>query len=95
LVSRTGAAVRLQRPELENSPHLDLIKKQAKVEVDVRYIGRLEKRAKASRAPKQPKMPKELKTSAAEVPWYQKRNRPLRIGSSIGHFVITAGAGQA
>ena len=24
-------------------------------------------------------------------PWHQKRNRPLRIGGSIGHFKITAG----
>lgn len=25
------------------------------------------------------------------VPWHQQRNRPLRIGGSIGHFKITAG----
>ena len=25
------------------------------------------------------------------VPWHQKRNRPLRIGGSVGHFNITAG----
>ena len=27
----------------------------------------------------------------AGVPWHQKKNRPLRIGSSIGHYKITAG----
>ncbi|MHC4547841.1 MAG: chymotrypsin family serine protease [Planctomycetota bacterium] len=26
-----------------------------------------------------------------QVPWHQRRNRPLRIGSSIGHYRITAG----
>jgi len=25
------------------------------------------------------------------APWHQRRNRPLRIGGSIGHFAITAG----
>lgn len=27
----------------------------------------------------------------AQQPWHQRRNRPLRIGGSIGHFNITAG----
>jgi hypothetical protein len=63
-------AVRIQQRALENSKPIDTIKKQAKGEVDVRYIGRLAKRA---------------------VPWYQQRNRPLRVGSSVGHFKITAG----
>jgi hypothetical protein len=34
-------AVRIQRRGLENSPQLDAIKKKAKNEVDVRYIGRV------------------------------------------------------
>lgn len=25
------------------------------------------------------------------LPWHQRRNRPLRVGGSIGHFAITAG----
>lgn len=25
------------------------------------------------------------------IPWYQKRNRPLRIGGSVAHFKVTAG----
>ncbi|MBI4589924.1 MAG: hypothetical protein HY725_13900 [Candidatus Rokubacteria bacterium] len=63
-------AVRLQRRAMENSPQLDAIHRQAKGELDVRYIGRVVKRA---------------------LPWHQKRNRPLRIGSSIGHYRVTAG----
>ena len=63
-------AVRLQRREMESSPQMDLIRKRAKDEVDVRYVGRIFKRA---------------------TPWHQKRNRPLRVGGSVGHFKITAG----
>jgi hypothetical protein len=63
-------AVRIQRRGLEDSPQLERIRAMAKGEVDVRYIGRVVKRA---------------------VPWHQRRNRPLRIGGSVGHFAITAG----
>src|SRR5262249_2694789 len=31
------------------------------------------------------------KAPAAAAPWYQSKVRPLMIGSSIGHFAITAG----
>jgi hypothetical protein len=72
-------AVRLQRRELEFSPEVDRIRRMAKDEVDVRYIGRVIKRARAAA------------TRRAAVPWNQKRHRPLRIGTSIGHFKITAG----
>jgi hypothetical protein len=64
-------AVRVQQRILENSPQIDTIRRQARGEVEVRYIGRLTKRT----AP----------------PWHQKRNRPLRIGGSVGHFKVTAG----
>jgi hypothetical protein len=67
-------AVRLQRPELRNSEALDAIRKHAKGEVDVRYIGRVTKLA--AKAPSH---------------WYRKRQRPLRLGTSIGHFSVTAG----
>src|ERR1039458_303938 len=63
-------AVRVQNRAMENSPEVELIRKQAKGEVDVRYIGRVTKLAK---------------------PWHQERNRPLRIGGSVGHYKITAG----
>lgn len=68
-------AVRVQRPELVDSPQIAAIVKRAKGEADVRYIGRLVKRA----------------TAGAAVPWNRKNVRPLRIGVSIGHFKITAG----
>ncbi len=63
-------AVRIQTRALENSPALEAIRKQAKGELEVRYIGRVVKSA---------------------VPWNQSRQRPLLIGTSIGHFRITAG----
>lgn len=87
-------AVRLQRPELEAGPHVELIRKQAKGEVDVRYIGRVQKLARrpANRPTKPPKaVAAALRVTASTVPWHQKRNRPLRIGGSIGHHKITAG----
>jgi hypothetical protein len=64
-------AVRYQRRELEQSRELDTIRKRAKGEADVRYIGRVMK--------------------LADPPWTQRRHRPLRIGTSVGHFQITAG----
>jgi len=63
-------AVRIQSRALEGSPQIEAIRKQAKGEAEVRYIGRVAKRA---------------------APWNQSRQRPLLIGSSIGHFRITAG----
>jgi len=63
-------AIRVQHRAMENSPEVELIRKQAKGEVDLRYIGRVTKLAK---------------------PWHQARNRPLRIGGSVGHYKITAG----
>lgn len=74
-ISRKGKgafrlAVRIQRRDLEDSPQIDAIRKKAKGEIDVRYVGRIAKRT---------------------APWNQSRQRPLLIGSSIGHFRITAG----
>jgi hypothetical protein len=40
-----GIAVRVQKRGLENSPQVETIKKKAKGEVDVRYIGEVTKRA--------------------------------------------------
>jgi len=68
-------AVRVQRPELVDSPQVQAIVKKAKGDVDVRYIGRVAKRP----------------ATAASVPWNQKNKRPLQIGTSVGHFKITAG----
>jgi hypothetical protein len=63
-------ALRIQQRALEDSKQVATIRRQARGEVDVRYIGRVTKQA---------------------VPWHQQRNRPLRIGGSIGHFKVTAG----
>ena len=53
-VARHGAeyrlAVRVQRPSLLQSPLVDRLTSQARGEVDVRMIGRLDKRARARRA---------------------------------------------
>jgi len=62
--------VRIQTRALENGPQVEAIRKQAKGELEVRYVGRIFKRA---------------------VPWYQTRQQPLLIGTSIGHFSITEG----
>jgi hypothetical protein len=67
-------AVRLQRAALDNSPLLDHVVKKARGEVDVRLVGRIDKRQRA-----------------IDVPWYQQNQRPLLIGSSIGHHAVTAG----
>ncbi len=64
-------AARLQRRGLESSTQLEAIRKEARGEVDVRYIGRV--------------------TKLAVKPWHQRRNRPLRLGGSVGHFKISAG----
>jgi hypothetical protein len=63
-------AVRVQERALESSREVERITREARGEVDLRYIGRVHKRV---------------------IPWYQKRQRPLLIGCSVGHFKITAG----
>jgi hypothetical protein len=63
-------AVRVQRRGLEESPAVEAIRKKARGEVDVRYVGRVAKLA---------------------VPWFRSRKRPALIGTSIGHYRITAG----
>lgn len=63
-------AVRIQQRALEGSRIVETIMKQAKGEVELRYIGRVAKRS---------------------APWHQRRQRPLRIGCSVGHLKVTAG----
>jgi hypothetical protein len=71
-------AVRIQRRGLEGSAPLEAIRKRARGEVDIRYVGRIAKQPRG-------------KAAAPDVPWQQGRTRPLLIGASIGHFRITAG----
>lgn len=65
-------AVRLQRRGLAEGEEVARLRKIAKDEIDVRFVGRVHKRATGT-------------------PWHLERNRPLRIGGSVGHFNITAG----
>ena len=74
-------AVRLQRQGLANSPLLQEIVKRAMGEVEVRLIGRVEKRHTSE---------SKIKPLAAQ-PWFQGDSRPLIIGSSIAHMDVTAG----
>lgn len=69
-------AIRIQRAALRNSPMVEHFTKQARGEVDMRIVGRIDKRAK--KAP-------------ATRPWYQSNTRPLLIGASVGHVKVTAG----
>jgi hypothetical protein len=68
-------AVRVQRPGLRNSPMVEHFTKEARGEVDIKLVGRIDKRAIA----------------AIELPWYRRNTRPLLIGASIGHVNVTAG----
>jgi hypothetical protein len=78
-------AVRIQRPSLLESPLMDVLAHQARGEVDVRIVGRIEKRARARRA-----TPGTVAATAI-MPWYQRNTRPLAIGASVGHRDVTAG----
>jgi hypothetical protein len=58
--------------------------REARGEVDVRIVGRIDKRPGARRAARSLVAPR-------AVPWYQRNTRPLLIGASVGHVNITAG----
>lgn len=75
-------AVRVQRPALLRSPVMEHVMREAKGEIDVRVVGRIDKRARARRA---------TARQAVAAPWYQRDTRPLLIGASVGHFRVTAG----
>jgi hypothetical protein len=77
-------AVRVQRPSLATSPLMDQLTRQARGEIDVRVIGRIDRRARAARANRGV-------VAAAVTPWYRKNTRPLSIGASVGHVDVTAG----
>jgi len=72
-------AVRLQRRGLEDAAPVMAIRKRARGEMEVRYVGRVAKQPRRTAAP------------APKAPWPQGRTRPLLIGASIGHHRITAG----
>jgi len=73
-------AVRVQRRVLElDETLLARIQEAAGREADVAYIGTVFKGARKAGA------------AALERPWHQQRQRPLRIGASVGHASVTAG----
>lgn len=78
-------AVRVQRQSLLDSPIIEHIKGQARGEVDVRVVGKVEKRRRKGVARSK------VAATALALPWHQSRQRPLLIGCSVGHFEVTAG----
>jgi len=75
-------AVRLQRTALRDSPILEHLRKRARGEVDIRLVGRIDKRARRSGAG--------ASAQAADA-WYRRNTRPLLLGASVGHVDVTAG----
>lgn len=73
-------AVRVQRPSLVQSALMERLTRQATGEVDVRLIGRVDKRPKTRRAARRTTEA----VAAAVTPWYQRNTRPLLIGASVG-----------
>jgi hypothetical protein len=70
-------AVRVQRRGLESSPIIEQLLKDARYEVDIRYVGRVLKQS--------------TRAAHQEASFFRRRHRPLLIGSSIGHVAVTAG----
>jgi hypothetical protein len=78
-------AVRVQRPSLVQSALMERLSREARGEVDVRVIGRVDKRARRSRKAGG------RGAGARRTPWYRLNTRPLLIGASVGHVEVTAG----
>jgi hypothetical protein len=86
-------AVRLQRPSLVDSPIVERLSREASGEIDIRLIGRVDKRPRSRRVGARRTRPAKAQAPAQQArrPWYQLDARPLLIGASIGHVNITAG----
>ncbi len=69
-------ALRIQDRLLENSRTVELIRQQAGGEIDERFVGTVQALASGP---------------GSDRPWYQQRQRPLRMGLSVGHVAVTAG----
>lgn len=73
-------AIRVQRQGLMHSKVVEKLIAKAKGEVDLRLVGRVDKR------------PTQMKAMPLAVqPWNRLDMRPMIIGSSIGHRAVTAG----
>ena len=86
-------AVRVQRPSLVQSPLIELLTRQASGEIDLRMVGRIDKRTKTHRAARRSSgtTARLSASAAAAIPWYRRNTRPLLIGASVGHVGVTAG----
>jgi hypothetical protein len=82
-------AVRVQRPSLLHGPTMERLTREARGEVEVRLIGRVDKRLRARRVTAV--VAAQRNVSAHRAPWHQLNVRPLLIGASIGHVRVTAG----
>lgn len=71
-------AVRIQQPPLRDAHLVELVRRRARGEADIRYIGRVRPEARNVRG----RAPQRVDTT---------RRRPLVIGCSIGHAATTAG----
>jgi hypothetical protein len=80
-------AIRLQRAALRDSAIVEYLKRRARGEVDVRLVGRIDKRARARRI----RSRRAAAVPAQVLPWYQRNTRPLLVGASVGHLRVTAG----
>jgi hypothetical protein len=72
-------AVRVQRHRDEDA--VEIVRRRAHGEVDVRFVGQVSKSAQRGRASR-------VRCDAAR---FQRHLRPLKIGASIGHVRVTAG----
>lgn len=84
-VARRGGefklAIRVQRQGLMHGKVIERLIAKAKGEVDLRLVGRVDKRPAKLRA-----------KPLAVQPWNRGDMRPMIIGSSIGHHAVTAGS---
>ena len=70
-------AIRVQRPGLLSSPLVDRIVQRAHGEADLRVVGRIDKRAAGH---------------GGRTVWFRGKVRPLAIGASVSHELVTAGS---
>ncbi|MDB4952169.1 MAG: hypothetical protein JWM27_4818 [Gemmatimonadetes bacterium] len=95
-VARVGdeyqLAVRVQRSDLMGSALLEHIRRAACEEVDIRFIGRVDKRRPPGGGRRIAAGNLRLVSANTGVPaWYRSNTRPLQIGASVGHVNVTAG----
>jgi hypothetical protein len=85
-IARRGSefklAIRVQRQALMGSAIIERLVAKAKGEVDLRLVGRIDKRPARRAASAR---------ALAAMPWNRSDVRPITLGASIGHQLVTAG----